>query len=96
MKVASGGDRAPFLVWGEEAGRNRELGWILRGEAVEGRLLSGVLTTTTLGLGDDLGGGLFPGADFARLVAWAVVARLVVPVIGLIPFKKLIKQLGQD
>lgn len=44
----------------------------------------------------DLGGGLFPGADFARLVAWAVVARLVVPVIGLIPIKKLIKQLGQD
>lgn len=83
-------------MWGEEAGRNRELGWILRGEAVEGRLLSGVLTTTTLGLGDDLGGSLFPGADFARLVAWAVVARLVVPVIGLIPIKKLIKQLGQD
>lgn len=54
---------------------------------MDGRLLSGVLTTTTLGLGDDLGGGLFPGADFARLAARAVVARLVVPVIGLIPDK---------
>lgn len=90
MKVVFGGDRVFFLVWGEEVGRNRELGWILRGEVVEGRLLSGVFIIITLGLGDDFGGSFFFGVDFVRFVVWAVVVRFVVLVIGFIFNKKLI------